>query len=110
MSTGSRATPETTLPPQPRGRRLLSGLRPGIGLLTLPGWLVLLVLLFVPLLILISYAFSTSHYYGGLEWHLTAENLRAVVDDTVVRSGVWSSLRLGVTVAVLTLVVGIHYS
>lgn len=105
MSTGSRATPETTLPPQPRGRRLLSGLRPGIGLLTLPGWLVLLVLLFVPLLILISYAFSTSHYYGGLEWHLTAENLRAVVDDTVVRSGVWSSLRLGVTVAVLTLVV-----
>ncbi len=87
------------------GRRRGPRLLPGVGLLTIPGWLVVGALLAAPLGILLSYAFSRSGYYGGLEWQFTLDNLRTIFDDSVVRDSAASSLRLGVIVAVLTLVV-----
>ncbi len=77
----------------------------GIGWLTLPGWLVIATLLIAPLGILVSYTLSTSRFFGGLNWDFTTGNLRSVLSDPVVRDSAASSLRLGLTVAVLTLLV-----
>jgi spermidine/putrescine transport system permease protein len=66
---------------------------------------VIVTLLVAPLGILVTYTFSSSRFFGGLEWKFTTAALRSMVSDPVVRDSAASSLRLGLTVAVLTLVV-----
>ncbi|MEM1400658.1 MAG: ABC transporter permease [Pseudomonadota bacterium] len=71
-----------------------------------PAYLWLTVAIFLPLSAMLFFSFLSDVPFGDSEWHITTENYRAFFQTSTYATLLWKSIRLGLTVTVIAVLVG----
>lgn len=71
-----------------------------------PAYLWLTVAIFLPLSAMLFFSFLSDVPFGDAEWHITTENYRAFFQTSTYATLLWKSIRLGLMVTVIAVLVG----
>lgn len=88
------------------GGTAIGGSRAGLIALLSPAYLWLTAAIFLPLSAMLFFSLVTELPFGGAEWAFTLENYRAFFETPTYATLLWKSVRLGLIVTVVCLLVG----
>ncbi len=71
-----------------------------------PAYLWLTVAVFLPLSAMAFFSFLSDVPFGGRDWHVTLDNYRAFFETTTYATLLWKSLKLGLIVTTVSVIVG----
>ena len=71
-----------------------------------PAYLWLTVAVFLPLSAMAFFSFLSDVPFGGRDWHVTLDNYRAFFETTTYATLLWKSLKLGLIVTAVSVIVG----
>ena len=71
-----------------------------------PAYLWLTVAVFLPLSAMAFFSFLSDVPFGGRDWHATLDNYRAFFETTTYATLLWKSLKLGLIVTAVSVIVG----
>ncbi len=71
-----------------------------------PAYIWLTVAIFLPLSAMLYFSFLSDVPFGDAEWHYTSENYRAFFQTSTYATLLWKSIKLGLTVTVISVLVG----
>ncbi len=76
------------------------------ALLLAPAYLWLTLAVFLPLSAMAFFSFLSDVPFGDRDWHVTLDNYRAVFESGTYATLLWKSLKLGMTVTALSVLIG----
>ncbi len=71
-----------------------------------PAYIWLTVAIFLPLSAMLYFSFLSDVPFGDAEWHYTSENYQAFFQTSTYATLLWKSIKLGLTVTVISVLVG----
>ncbi len=71
-----------------------------------PAYVWLTVAIFLPLSAMLYFSFLSDVPFGDAEWHYTSENYQAFFQTSTYATLLWKSIKLGLTVTVISVLVG----
>ncbi len=72
-----------------------------------PAYIWLTVAIFLPLSAMLYFSFLSDVPFGDAEWHYTSENYQAFFQTSTYATLLWKSIKLGLTVTVISVLVGL---